>query len=649
MKHLLLSASLLLMTGNLTAQLHVSPNTFSSTDSYIYANDVVLYVEEGIDLQVNNNNPQTQASIYLRGDAQLIQGDKPVSQNSGNGYISVWQRGTTNAFDYNYWASPVGVPNGSTGNTNFGISSIFDVQNDGSDNTHRTHSLQQTATNNLNGEPSDVTDPTLGNLRVSQRWIYTMRAQSGYANWIFIGNSNNLQTGEGFTMKGTGTPAQVGNTHNQLYDFRGRPNDGNITVAVAGTPSEFQETLTGNPYPSALDMAAFLNAPANSAIEATAYYWESDPSVNSHYIAEYVGGYGAWQPNGGPNVPGIGDIGQYALPVFIRYDGAGNPLPGDVGTGTLVQRRFAPIGQGFMVRGISNGVATFTNDMRLQAGQGAANYSEFKSGGNGGATLSSVASVANPIPDIPDEPQYVYPTLRLHVEINNLYVRDMVMIFSAETTKGADRGWDSKHPLLISDGDAFWKLEDETDPYVIQSRPYDHYDMIPLGLRVRNGKTSFKIKVAEMHSFNMLARQSGTATSMYLYDQQNNIYQNLSPNHDAVIDHSGSAGTIEDRYFIVFRRGITDEAIVSKQNEVTVNFFQNNTLAKLEVSNSDVLDIKNASVYDMRGRLVINENNLGKVPKFSFSTQHLSSGVYVVKLTTAEAGIIDYKITVHNR
>ena len=80
-----------------------------------------------------------------------------------------------------------------------------------------------------------------------------------------------------------------------------------------------------------------------------------------------------------------------------------------------------------------------------------------------------------------------------------------------------------------------------------------------------------------------------------------------------------------------------------------VNFFQNNPQSKLEVSNPDVLDIRNASIYDMRGRLVLTENNIGKVAKFSFPTDNLSTGVYIVKLSTTDNGIIDYKITVHNR
>lgn len=636
MKHLLLSASLLLFAANMAAQtadLHVSPNGL--TDSYIYANDVVLYVENDINL-VENTTEDTQASIYLRGDAQLIQGDKATSLNSGDGSISVWQRGFANAYDYNYWASPVGVPAGAPGNTNFGISRIFDVRGDVSNNLEPTRSTPQSTIFGLNGEYSDVPAGVEGTLGVSRRWIYTMRAQSGYANWIFIGQNPNLAVGEGFTMKGTGLPADVGDAHDQLYDFRGRPNDGEITVTVAHNGTVGQETLTGNPYPSALDMAEFLTDPINNDIEAAAYYWDQNRATNSHYIEAYEGGYGTWIPNPLP-------AGAYTVPTFIMYDGSGNPITGsDVGFGTMVERRFAPIGQGFMVRGDASiappapgtGTATFTNSMRRHVALGAVNLSEFRN--NSGPSLSASSGSAT----LPSEPGFDFPTLRFHVEINDLYVRDMVMIFAEETTKGKDRGWDAKHPRLVNSGDAFWKLEEETHPYVIQSRPFDEYDVIPLGLRVRNGTTNFIVKLAESHNF---------TNNMYLYDLVNNSYQRLDSENKAMITHNGTAGKIEDRYFIVFRRGIQDDQIPLKIADLNLDFFQNNKLSQLEVFNPETIDIKTASVYDMSGKQVIHERNLGKQNTYTFSTADLSSGVYLVKLVTQDDLVVDYKVTVHNK
>ncbi len=648
MKHLLLSASLLLIGGNLVAQLHVSPNTATNTDSFIYANDVVIYVEDDIDLVANNVNPETRASIYLRGDSQLIQGTTGTSTNSGNGSLSVWQRGFANAFDYNYWASPVGNPNfgPTTGNSRFGIPRIFDVQGDGSGNLHKTFSTQQVTTTALNGEAHILGDPTHTALRVSQRWIYTLRMGTQYIEWVHIanqnGNGNGLAAGEGFTMKGTGTTGIAEDAHDQLYDFRGRPNDGNITVAVGPE----QVTLTGNPYPSALDMRAFLLDTDNDDIYAAAYFWDQNRETNTHYVYDYQGGYGTWIPQGGENIGDGTPSGVYTLPVFQYIDGYGTSIGGTGELGELKQRRFAPIGQGFTVRGEASlapgtGTATYKNTMRRNVRQSGATYSEFRSATGTSATSGPVT--------LPAEPNYLYPTIRFHVEVDEAYVRDMVLTLSEETTKGNDRGWDGKHPALITAGDAFWVLENETDPYVIQARPFDYQELIPLGLRVKNGSNTFKIRAVEMNGFGNLSESQGAEIRIYLYDQLNNQYQRISSEHTAMINHNGNAGKIEDRYFIVYRRGILEPSPTLKNQMANVNFFQNNPQSKLEVSNPDVLDIKNASIYDMRGRLVLSENNIGEVARFSFPTHNLSSGVYIVKLTTAENGVIDYKITVHNR
>ncbi len=642
MKHLLLSATLLLFSSSLFAQLHVQPNPTTSTDSYVYANDVVLYVHQGVSLNVNNNNPDTRASVYLRGDAQLIQGTNDLSTNTGNGHLSVWQRGWANAFDYNYWASPIGNPNDAViGNTRFGIPRIFDVQEDTPGTLHKTRSFQQSSTSSLNGDAHIVGDPAHNiPLRVSNRWIYTMRAQSGYANWIYIGSQNGLTgtglaAGEGFTMKGTGTTGAAAVAHNQLYDFRGKPNDGNISVLVAGTVADPQETLTGNPYPSALDMAAFLDVSANPNIQGTAYYWDQNRTTNSHYITAYQGGYGAWVPLGGVTIAPSGTSGTYTVPVYQMADGSGTPIPGNVGGGIYVERRFAPIGQGFMVKGIASGTANFNNSMRIYVPQSTSAYSNFRNPGNGSSFLSAGAVVTPP-----PAPEYVYPTLRFNVEINDSYARDMVMMFSEESTKGEDRGYDGRHPSVIPAGDAFWKLEDETAPFVIQTRPFDEMDVIPLGIKTKNGANSFKVKVVEAHNFNR---------NMYLYDLQNNQYQRLGLNDDAIINYSGGAGTITNRFFIVFRRGIQDVNIPTKIAEMNIDFFQNNRLSQLEVYNPEVIDIKTAWVFDMSGKKVIEEKNLGKQRSYTFSTANLSSGVYMVVLTTVEDLVIDYKVTVHNK
>ncbi len=628
MKHLLLLAPLLLFVGNIVAQttdLYVTPNTTASTDSYIYANDVVLYVEKGIDLQANNN-AVTEASIYLRGDSQLIQGAKIASTNTGNGSISILQRGWANAYDYNYWASPVGLPEGTAGNKNFGITRFFDVQDNGN---HPTHSVVQQTTAALNGESNP--------LRVSSRWIYTLRGSNSYYGWVHIANSSNLAPGEGFTMKGTRTDVDA---HDQLYDFRGRPNDGDISISVSHNGTEGLSTLIGNPYPSALDLAKFLSE--NSAIKAQILYWDQDRTTNTHYVYDYQGGYGVWVPSGGEPIGDGTSSGTYTLPVFTYTNGYGIPGAPTGGYGAHVERRFAPVGQGFVVIGDesisgTSGTITFKNNMRRHVGLGAENFSQFKSASTNTTNNNNISKFSSSIDG----------TLRFHVEVNETYIRDMVLMFSAGSTNGYDRGYDGTHPSVIQSGDVFWKVDQSNEHFVIQTRPYDFHSKVPIGLRVKNGQNNFKVNLVEMKGLNNINN-----FKLYLYDELQNSYQKLDLNGQAVINYSGNAGLIENRYYLVFRKGQGNNGQNGNGNGkslAAVDFFQNNRLSQLEVSNPEVIDIKNASVYDMTGKLVINEHNLGEQQHYTFSTANLSSGVYLVKLTTKDEQVIDYKVTVHNK
>ncbi|WP_188441303.1 T9SS type A sorting domain-containing protein [Planktosalinus lacus] len=624
MRPLLFLAPFLLVSGTLSAQLYVSPNTTSGSDSYIYANDAVLYVEQDIEL-VENTNAETKASIYFRGDAQLIQGDKLTSQNSGNGSISILQRGWANAYDYNYWGSPVGVPEGVAGNKNFGITRFFDVQDGG---THPTHSLQQETTGALNG----LSNP----LRISSRWIYALRGSNSYYGWVYIANSNGILPGEGFSMKGTRTDVDA---HDQLYDFRGRPNDGDISITVSHNGTEGLSTLVGNPYPSAIDLAAFIFD--NTAIEGQALFWDQDRTTNTHYIYDYEGGYGIWVPAGGDDIGDGTTSGTYTNPVYTYTDGYGTSGTPTGEVGEYVERRFAPVGQGFVVLGDEtigpgNGTVTFKNSMRRHIGLGAENFSQFKSQTNS----SNKSNISEYYLDI-------MGSLRFHIGIDENYVRDMVLMFSDESTNGIDRGYDGSHPGIISSGDAYWKLEDVEKPYVIQTRPYDFHSKIPLGVKVKNGANYFEVSLVEIKGFDNIGN-----LKLFLFDAFEKTYQKLDLNNKALINHSGAGGVIEDRYFIVFKKGHHNNGQNNgngNKNISALDFFQNNRAKQLEVYNPETIDIKSAYVYDMSGKTVIQESNLGKQTKYSFSTANLSSGVYLVKLITVDDIIIDYKVTVHNK
>ena len=103
MKRIILSA--LSFLGSLTAfsQMYVSPN------SYVFVNDQFMYVKQDVNLQNNGN-------FFLRNNSQLLQGTTGVGANTGAGKLSVFQEGTVNNFQYNYWCSPVGNASALVGN-----------------------------------------------------------------------------------------------------------------------------------------------------------------------------------------------------------------------------------------------------------------------------------------------------------------------------------------------------------------------------------------------------------------------------------------------------------------------------------------------------------------------------------------------------
>ena len=187
----------------------------------------------------------------MRNTSQLLQKGSGSGLNSGTGKLSVFQEGTVNNFQYNYWCSPVGNGAGvgsDAADNLFGISLL----------NRPSGLVSSTAAEILpmGSYNGPTTGGAGGTMQIAPYWIWKFVNQTPvYASWQFVGNTVALNPGEGFTMKGTsGSDALVADTAEgvankvglaQRYDFRGRPNDGNISVAV----SNGNMTLVGNPYP----------------------------------------------------------------------------------------------------------------------------------------------------------------------------------------------------------------------------------------------------------------------------------------------------------------------------------------------------------------------------------------------------------------
>lgn len=235
--------AILLFAVNLTyAQLSVS------NDNYIFVSDQFVFVEDDVNLN------ETNSRIYLRDEGQLIQGSGTTT-NTGEGELSVYQKGNVGAYEFNYWCSPIGTKDDTSINNNFGISLLNDI-------TGLTTSTPATynRTSSYNGTSSP--------LNIEPYWIWKFPTANGFSGWVHVQGNTTINPGEGFTMKGTN-----GSSNMQSYDFRGKPNNGTISNDV----EDGERTLVGNPYPSALDALEYIHDTNNATvIDGNLYYWEQD-------------------------------------------------------------------------------------------------------------------------------------------------------------------------------------------------------------------------------------------------------------------------------------------------------------------------------------------------------------------------------------
>ena len=606
----------LLLFGFLTcfsvfSQMYVSPN------SYVFVNNQFMYVEQDVNLQNNGN-------FYLRNNSQLLQGTSGSGANTGLGKLSIFQEGTVNNFQYNYWCSPVGSASISVGNDPFGISLL-----------HRPTGL--TTSIPVGILPSNNYNGTSSPLSIAPYWIWKFVTSSAYSQWSYVGPATTINAGEGFTMKGTsGTDAIIADTNEnvqnntgskQRYDFRGKPNDGTITALVS--TSNF--TLVGNPYPSAIDLNAYLLDPANAAvINGQAYFWEQ-VVVNTHILSQYQGGYGVYNP-----VTSI-----YTPAAFWTYDGAGNQTGGiPFGTGSSYERRFTPVGQGFMVMGTANGNVTMKNAFRVFVKEGVASQSQF-------ARASSDSEVSNNdseyFPEIPNVAGIDYtqikkgkaPYIRIHAMYNNGGVRPTTIAFLDTATDGFDYGADGRSPSSEA-AEFYYILNDMPHEYVATAVKFDINKRIPVGFRCTS-PTNFKVQVKDVVKFDQ-------NQEVYLHDKSTDIYYDIK---NGVFDMTLPAGDNRTQFEITFKNTTLSNPIENIEEMFVVA--QNNQSETLMLYNTQNKDISNMELYDVTGKLILRKENIGTASEYKFSTSSYSTGVYVVKLATKDNLSISKKISIYNK
>ena len=595
MKHYYLLIVSLIAFQLSNAQLTVRNN------AYVFATDVVVYVEDDVNLT------ETNSTFYLRDEAQLLQGPGNTG-NSGLGRLSVYQEGNVDNFAYNYWCSPVGNVNANTvGNRTFIPNTNF-------------YDVVDLTNSNLAGYTTSNYNGTSAPLNIEQYWLWKYNPGTAYSEWDYVGQSGFVDAGYGFTMKGV-----IGG--NQQYDFRGKPNEGEISTAVGLG----QETLIGNPYPSALDALAFIHDPNNVPLldSATLYYWDHDPTANSHVLVEYRGGYGTY------TIDITGTTETYTPPTYDTYnaDGTLNTV-GGASTSGKIARRYIPIGQGFMVRGLIAGNLLTSDSHRVFYRESAAESEFFRSASqntnvNSNQDNSGIQYNDQGLSIVPSD----FKRFRLNIDFNDTYTRQLVQNFHYTATPNEDYGLESKIYQVL-DSDIYWPQNG--DKYVAQANAYDLNLAIPLELKLQQQQL-IRFRIFDVQNFE-------TNQPIYVHDIENDTYVNLQNQNFEI---NLPAGDYSNRFEITFV-----EAATLSTEEFTDNSFnvlQNNNTSELIVLNPKKLDIESIKLYDVSGKLIFDKIVKANNDRLSYSTKNLSDGVYLVQTTLSNSNITTKKVIVSNK
>jgi hypothetical protein len=591
---------LILVNTKCISQIYFSPA------ASMYVKNEVLFVQQDINLASGSN-------LYLRNNAQLLQGTTVLSTNTGGGLLSVYQEGTSDNFDYNYWCSPVGNASVTSGNENFGISMLG----------RPTTSIASTTASVL---PATNSNGTSNPLAIASKWIYKLINANNYSQWVFVGSATTLAPGEGFSMKGTSgndatDPEGTGITNNpggaQRYDFRGKPNDGNINITLGINNA----TLTGNPYPSALHINAFLLDSDNTTTGGIAYFWEQDKTVNSHTLINYKGGYGTYSPIS------LDSPGLYTPATFNSYNGDGTVNTTGSTSGLIISRKYAPIGQGFVISATANGFATFKNSHRIfmKEGTGSSQF-EKKALQEKNAQKEDPEAAGE---EVVEEVSH----FKLNTIINNQFTRQLALAFVPEATDGIDIGIDALNMDDALPNDvSFWL---ENGSYVIQGVNFDESKKIPLIVKVATN-TSFKFSIPEVVNFD-------TSQMIYLYDGNDDSYHDIK---NGTYNVTVAPGTYSDRFKITFKNQTT----LGTDNPTSKLFFiiQDNSNSNLKVSNPNNLALKSFKLYDMLGKTVLSKKDLGSEQNYLFSTSGLSNGAYITEFLTTNNERFTKKVVISN-
>ncbi|CAL65378.1 LamG-like jellyroll fold domain-containing protein [Christiangramia forsetii] len=541
---------------------------------------------------------QLNGVIDLNGESQLVQPEGSILANSSTGYLDRDQQGTANSFNYNYWTSPVSLT-GSGNNSGYVIKNIL---LDGTNPNTPKSLVFDYQFHWADGNYS-------GNKRISSYWLYTFKGNANdYSEWHQFGETELLEPGIGYSMKGTTGYVPV--TNKQNYTFRGKPNNGDISVSIGGID---QNLLTGNPYPSAIDASMFIGENLGG-FNGSLYFWDHFGPVNSHILEEYVGGYAVYNLSGG-----IASASSVDSRINPNGDISKKDPPG----------KYIPVGQAFFISstGVSNPTQiTYRNRYRAFVPESTDDSQFHSQEKTGKKDVSNKYTKDNRF------------KIRLKFESPKGYHRQILVTADENSSGGFDLGYDA--PLIENNVEDMYWMIDETE-FVIQAVPDFNLDQVlPIGIKISE-EGEYTIKIDELENIKM-------EFNVYLKDKSNDTYFNLTKD-----DYKATAeelGYFNDRYEIVFKEPQTEEEEEEEEEEdivdekpeeldelplIDLRYIRDTD--EIAVLNPDLMNVDRVELFSISGQLIKTFQEVPTEESIMLSIDRkLSSAVYIVKMYSGE-------------
>jgi hypothetical protein len=384
-------------------------------------------------------------------------------------------------------------------------------------------------------------------------------------NWVSESGSASMTVAKGYII---GTPQSgkwpngetVNFPYSQPVQFIGVANNGHFEFTAEKSG---HKNLIGNPYPSALDADAFLNA-NSSILGGTIYFWTNNTSPQ--FIKYVLDDYACYNTLGG-------------VAAAVSREPSGN-------TNILKPKGKIASGQSFMTESLTSGTVVFENNMRLE-GENAQFFKHAKT-----------ASIER-------------HRFWLNFTSSQGAFEQILIGYADGATNNYDNRFDGRD-LSGNSYTSFYSVN-QNDKLTIQGRalPFDNADVVPLGYSSLLGGY-FTITLDSADGL-------FTDQNIYLEDKKLKVFHNLK---NGAYSFFSFLGTYDNRFVIHYNQGsnkthkfqeynlpdsVDNQVIISAEND-QINI---NSLEQI---------IDQVFVYDLNGKQIYEKQ---KVNSNEFSTSKL--------------------------